>query len=106
MTLVQIKDTDSLKAYLCKLSVQINATPKMDEFANKCIFISGLQKRVVDTLFGFPNLPKDVHGSLTLQRILKPMVMMGSKTTLRNKSILAKICPKAKNARNLGHQTN
>ena len=38
----------------------MNTTPKMDEFLKKCIFLDGLQKWVVDALFKFAKLPKDV----------------------------------------------
>lgn len=32
------------KVYVHDFSAQIYATPNMDEFANKCIFLGGLQK--------------------------------------------------------------
>jgi hypothetical protein len=44
----------------------MNATPKMDEFAKKCIFLGGLQKWVVDALFKFPKLPEDVAGIIKI----------------------------------------
>jgi hypothetical protein len=60
MNLVVIRHTGSLKAYVRDFNAQMNATPKMDEFAKRCIFLSGLQKWVVDALFKFPKLSKDV----------------------------------------------
>ena len=60
MNLVQMRHTGSLKAYVRDFNVQMNATPKMDEFAKKCIFLGGLQKWVVDALFKFPKPPEDV----------------------------------------------
>ena len=60
MNLVQMRHTRSLKAYVCDFNVQMNATPKMDKFAKKCIILGGLQKWVVDALFKFPKLSEDV----------------------------------------------
>jgi hypothetical protein len=60
MNLVQMRHTGSLKAYVRDFNAQMNATPKMDEFSKKCIFLGGLQKWVVDALFKFPKLPEDV----------------------------------------------
>jgi hypothetical protein len=56
MNLVQMRLTGPLKAYELDLSAPMNATPKMDNFAKKCIFLGEKQKLVVDTLFKFPNL--------------------------------------------------
>ena len=44
MNLVQMRHTKSLKAYVHDFNAQMNATPKMYEFAKKCIFLGGLQK--------------------------------------------------------------
>lgn len=44
MNLVQMRHTGSPKACVLNLDSQMNATPKMDEFAKKCIFFGGLQK--------------------------------------------------------------
>ena len=60
INLVQMRHIGSLKAYVRDFNAQMNATPKMDEFAKKCIFLGDLQKWVVDTLFKFPKLPEDV----------------------------------------------
>ena len=66
MNLVQMRHTGSLKAYVRNFNAQMNATPKMDEFAKKCIFLGGLQKWVVDALFKFPKLPEDVVGIIKI----------------------------------------
>ena len=66
MNLVQMRHTGSLKAYVRDFNAQMNATPKMDEFAKKCIFLGGLQKWVVDALFKFPKLPEDVAGIIKI----------------------------------------
>ena len=66
--LVQMRHTGSLKAYVRDFNTQMNATPKMDEFAKKCIFLSGLQKWVVDALFKFPKLSKDVVGIIKIAK--------------------------------------
>jgi len=39
MNLVQMRVTGPLKAYVLDLNAQMNATPKMDNFAKKCIFL-------------------------------------------------------------------
>src|ERR1700738_1744885 len=66
MNLVQMRHTGSLKAYVRDFNAQMNATPKMDEFAKKYIFLGGLQKWVVDALFKFPKLPEDVAGIIKI----------------------------------------
>jgi hypothetical protein len=66
MNLVQMRHTGSLKAYVRDFNAQMNATPKMDEFAKRCIFLGGLQKWVVDVLFKFPKLPEDVAGIIKI----------------------------------------
>ena len=66
MNLVQIKHIGSFKAYVHNFNTQMNATPKMDEFAKKCIFLGGLQKWVVDALYKFPKLPEDMVGSIKI----------------------------------------
>lgn len=66
MNLVQMRHTGSLKAYVRDFNAQMNATPKMDEFSKKCIFLGGLQKWVVDALFKFPKLPEDVAGIIKI----------------------------------------
>lgn len=43
----------------------MNATPK------KCILLGGLQISVVDTLFKFPKLPKDVAGIIKIAEWIK-----------------------------------
>jgi hypothetical protein len=57
MNLVQMRLTGSLKAYEFDLNAPMNATPKRDNFARKCIFL-GEKKKVVggESLFKFPNL--------------------------------------------------
>ena len=70
MNLVQMRHTGSLKAYLCNFNAQINATPKMDKFAKKCIFLGGLQKWV-DALFKFSKLPEDVAGIIKIAKRIK-----------------------------------
>jgi hypothetical protein len=47
-------------------NAQMNATPKMDEFSKKYIFLGGLQKWVVDALFKFPKLLEDVAGIIKI----------------------------------------
>ena len=66
MNLVQMRHTGSLKAYVRDFNAQMNATPKMDEFSKKSIFLAGLQKWVVDALFKFPKLPDDVAGIIKI----------------------------------------
>ena len=66
MNLVQMRHTGSLKAYWRGFNARINVTPKMDEFAKKCIFLGGLQKWVVDALFKFPKLLEDVAGIIKI----------------------------------------
>ena len=66
MNLVQMRHAGSLKAYVRDFNAQMNATPKMDEFAKKCIFLGGLQKWVVNALFKFPSLPEDVAGIIKI----------------------------------------
>jgi hypothetical protein len=60
MNLVQMRHTGSLKAYVHDFNAQMNAIPKMDEFAERYNFLGGLQKWVVDALFKFPKLPEEV----------------------------------------------
>ena len=43
MNLVQIRHIGSLKAYVHNFNTQMNAMPKIDEFANKYIFLDGFQ---------------------------------------------------------------
>ena len=62
MNLVQMKHTRSFKACVHDFNAQMNATPKMDEFSKKCIFLVGLRKWVVDALFKFLKLLEDVAG--------------------------------------------
>jgi hypothetical protein len=66
INLVQMRHTWSLKAYVRDFNAQMNVTPKMDEFAKRCIFLGGLQKWVVDALFKFPKLPEDVAGIIKI----------------------------------------
>ena len=105
MNLVQMRHTGSLKAYVRDFNAQMNATPKMDEFAKKCIFLGKLQKWVVDALFKFPKLPRTWQGSSRLQRELKQTALRRSQVALLNKADLARMGPKAKSARSLDHQT-
>ena len=65
INLVQMRHIGSLKAYVRNFNAQMNATPKMDEFAKKCIFLGGLQKWVVDA-FKFPKLSEDVAGIIKI----------------------------------------
>lgn len=44
MNLVEIKLTGFLKAFVRNFNVQMNATPRMDEFANECIFFKWITK--------------------------------------------------------------
>jgi hypothetical protein len=55
--LVQMRLTGPLKAYELDLNAPMNVTPKMDNFAKKCIFL-GEKAKVGggETLFKFPNL--------------------------------------------------
>ena len=39
---MQLRHTWSFKAYVRKFNAHMNATPKMDEFAEKNIFLGGL----------------------------------------------------------------
>jgi hypothetical protein len=57
MNLVQMRLTGPLKAYEIDLNAPMNATPKMDNFAKKCIFL-GEKAKVGggETLFKFANL--------------------------------------------------
>jgi hypothetical protein len=57
MNLVQMRLTGPLKAYEFDLNVPMNATLKMNNFVNKCIFL-GEKAKVGggETLFKFPNL--------------------------------------------------
>jgi hypothetical protein len=66
MNLVQMRHTWSFEAYVRNFNAQMNATPKMDEFAKRCIFLGGLQKWMVDALFKFPKLPEDVAGIIKI----------------------------------------
>ena len=45
---MQMRHIGSLKANVHDFNAQMNATPKIDEFAKKYIFLGGLQKCVVD----------------------------------------------------------
>jgi hypothetical protein len=57
MNLVQMRLTGPLKAYELDLNAPMNATPKIDNFAKKCIFLG--EKANVGggaILFKFPNL--------------------------------------------------
>ena len=60
MNLVQMRLAGPLKAYMLDLNAQMNAMPKMDKFAMKCIFLGGVQKLVVDALFKFQNVFGDM----------------------------------------------
>ena len=53
MNLEHMMYTTSLKAYMRNFNAQINATPKMNKYDTRYIFLSKLQKRVVDVLFKF-----------------------------------------------------
>ena len=44
MNLVQMRHMGSLKAYVLNLNAPMNATPKMDKFAKKCIFLGEIAK--------------------------------------------------------------
>jgi hypothetical protein len=44
MNLVQIRHMRSFKAYVCKVNTEMNATPKMDKFPKKCIFLGKVAK--------------------------------------------------------------
>ena len=60
MNFVQMRHTWSFKGFVHDLNAQMNATPKMDKFVKKCIFLAGLQKWVVTVLFKIPKLSEDV----------------------------------------------
>ena len=49
-----------------KFNAQMNTTPKIDEFAKKCIFLGALQKWVEDALFKFPMYPSVVLGIIKI----------------------------------------
>ena len=102
MNLVQMRHTGSLKAYVRDFNAQMNATPKMDEFAKKCIFLGGLQKWVVDALFKFPKLPETWQGSSRLQRELKQTALRGSQVALLNKVALARMGSQGKERKKFG----
>ena len=63
----------------------MKCTPTMDEFSKKCIFSSGLQKWVVDTLFNFPKLLEDVARIIKMPKALKLMVPKENGATLHFK---------------------
>ena len=44
MNLVQIRHTGPLKAYVLNLNAPMNITPKIDNFAKKCIFLGEVTK--------------------------------------------------------------
>ena len=66
-----MRHTRTLKAYVCDLSAQMNATPKMDGFAKKFIFLVGLQKWAVDQFSKFSKRPKDMVGIISIAERIK-----------------------------------
>ena len=41
---MQIRHNGSFKAYVQNFNAQMNATPNMDKFSRKCIFLGGIVK--------------------------------------------------------------
>ena len=101
-----MRHTGSLKAYVRDLNAQMNATPKMDEFAKKCIFLGGLQKWVVDALFKFPKLPEDVAGIIKIAERIEADGPERKSTGPAQQSGSSRHMSRGKGARNLGHPTN
>jgi hypothetical protein len=62
---------DVLKAYVGDFNVQMNATPKMDKFVRKCLFLNDLQKWVVDVLFKFRTFSEDMAGIIEIAKRIK-----------------------------------
>jgi hypothetical protein len=60
MVLVQIWHTGSLKVYVLNLSTPMDVTPKMDNFATKCIFLGEVAKLGGECLVQFPKLLEDM----------------------------------------------
>ena len=58
----QLGHTRSLKAYVHNCNVQNDVTPKTYEISKKCILLGVLQRWMVDSLFNFPKVFKDVVG--------------------------------------------
>ena len=54
----------------------------MDKFSQDCIFLCGLQRCVVDTLFNFPKFSSLGHGSLCIPTISNFVVLGSSIITL------------------------
>jgi hypothetical protein len=51
-----------LKAYVLDINTKMNVIQKMDKFAKKHMFLGGIQRLVVDALFKFPNIFKEMAG--------------------------------------------
>lgn len=69
--LVQMKHTGSLKACVLKFYAQMNATSKIDKYAEKCIFLDGVQMWVVDALLKIPKLLEDVAGIIKIAKSIE-----------------------------------
>ena len=48
------------------LTTLMNGTTKIDELAKKHIVLGGFLKRVVNTMFKFPKLSKNISGSFKI----------------------------------------
>lgn len=107
MNLVQMRHTWSLKAYVRKCpNAQMNATPKIDEFAKKCIFLGDLQKWVVYVLYKFPKFPEDVTEIIKIVEKIEVNGPGKKSNSPHNKVAQAEIGPKTRSAKNLGNTTN
>jgi hypothetical protein len=71
MNLVQMRLMGLVKTYVLDLNAQMNATPKIDKFAKKCIFLGGIQKLVVDALFKFLKLFEDMAGIIKIAKSIQ-----------------------------------
>ena len=79
MNLVQMKHTGPLKAYVRNLNAQIHATPKMDNFSRKCIFLGGVVKVGGGRLVQIPRAFEDMAGII---KVAKGIEADGPKTKM------------------------
>jgi hypothetical protein len=78
--------TGPLKAYELDLNASMNATPKMDNFAKKCIFLGDKTKVSGGYLVYIPK-PFEVTGSMKIDKALKLMARKVSRATLHHKGL-------------------
>jgi hypothetical protein len=83
-------------------NAQMNATPKMDEFSKKYIFLGGLQKWMVDALFKFPKLPKDVAGIIKIAERIAANEPKRKSSNPSQQSSLNKNAPRGKEFKKFG----